>query len=102
MRLFSTGWLRAGSVVMPWRGILRGFYFALALWLVISLWAISHLLVYETVAAVATRDQLFWHIYTLRGFLGYGATVGLLNRKSSRPRNALSEQGQTTTKETTR
>ena len=70
------------QVIMPSKGILRGLFFAFALWLVISLWAISHPFVYETVAAVATRDQLFWHIYTLGGFLGYGATVGLLSRRS--------------------
>jgi len=78
------------QAIMPSKGILRGLIFAFALWLVISLWAISHPLVYET---VATRDQLFWHIYTLGGFLGYGATVGLLNRKSNQTRNATSEQG---------
>jgi hypothetical protein len=70
------------QVVLPSKGILRGLFFAFALWLVISLWAISHPLVYETVASVATRDQLFWNIYTLGGFLFYGAAIGLLNRKS--------------------
>jgi len=77
------------QAIVPSKGIWRGLIFAFALWLVISLWAISHPLVYET---VATRDQLFWHIYTLGGFLGYGATVGLLNRKSDQRRNASSEQ----------
>jgi hypothetical protein len=81
------------QVVVKSKGILRGLFFALALWLVISLWAISHPLVYETVAAIATRDQLFWHIYTLGGFIGYGATLGLLNRKSDRPKNTKSEKG---------
>jgi hypothetical protein len=31
--------------------------------------------------AVATRDRLFWHIYTFWGFLGYGAMLGWLSRK---------------------
>lgn len=78
------------QAIMPAKGILRGLIFAFALWLVISLWAISHPLVYET---VATRDQLFWHIYTLGGFLGYGAPVGLLNRNRAQPKNATSKQG---------
>jgi hypothetical protein len=67
---------------LPARGVLRGLTFALVLWLLISLWAISHPLVYEGMAAVATRDRLFWHIYTLGGFLGFGAVMGQLNRKS--------------------
>jgi hypothetical protein len=35
------------QVIMPSKGILRGLFFALALWLVISLWSISHPLMYE-------------------------------------------------------
>ena len=80
------------QTLLPLKGILRGLLFALALWLVISLWAISHPLVYDT-AAVATRDQLFWHIYSFGGFLVYGATVGLLCRRSDRPKDILPEQG---------
>jgi hypothetical protein len=66
---------------LPARGGLRGFFYAAVLWLVISLWALSHPLVYEGAAAIATRDRLFWHIYTLGGFLGYGAMLGWLSRK---------------------
>jgi hypothetical protein len=77
---------------IPSKGILRGLIFAFALWLTISLWAISHPLVYEGVTTVVTRDQLFWNIYTLGGFLGYGVTIGLLSRKSNQPKNTTSEQ----------
>jgi hypothetical protein len=63
--------------VVPFRGVLRGILFTLGLWLIISLWGVSHPLVYET---VATSDRLFWHIYTLGGFLGYGLALGLLTR----------------------
>lgn len=78
---------------IPSKGIPRGLIFALALWLMISLWAISHPLVYEGAATVTARDQVFWHIYTLGGFLGYGLALGLLSRKRNRLKNAAPEQG---------
>jgi hypothetical protein len=66
---------------LPAKGVLRGLVFALALWLLVSLWAISHPLIYEGMKAVATRDRLFWHVYTLGGFLGFGAVLGWLSRR---------------------
>ena len=81
------------QVILPRKGILRGLFFAIFLWLVISLWANSHPFTYDFATAFATRDQLFWHIYTLGGFLGYGATVGLMGRGSDRSEGIPNEQG---------
>jgi hypothetical protein len=81
------------QVMVPWRGILRGLLYALFMWLVICLWSISHPFTYDFATAFATRDQLFWHIYSLGGFLGYGATVGLMSRGSDRPKHITAEQG---------
>jgi hypothetical protein len=58
--------------------VLYGLLFSFLLWLIISLWSISHPLVYES---IATKDQLFWHIYTLGGFLIYGLTIGAIFKK---------------------
>ena len=63
---------------LPLKGFFRGVLFAVVLWLVVSLWGISHPLVYETIVA---RHQMFWEIYTLGGFLGYGVALGSLARK---------------------
>ena len=51
-----------------------GLTYAACLWLVVFLWGLSHPLVYETVSA---RDELFWLVYTLGGFLGFGAALGV-------------------------
>jgi type IV secretory pathway TrbD component len=63
---------------MNFAGALKGLLFGFLLWLIISLWDISHPLMYES---VATKDQLFWNIYTLGGFLAYGAIVGFIFKK---------------------
>ena len=63
---------------MNFVGILKGLLFGFLLWLIISLWGISHPLMYES---IATKDQLFWNIYTLGGFLAYGAIVGFIFKK---------------------
>ena len=57
---------------------LTGLMFSFILWFVITLWSISHPLVYET---IATKDQLFWTIYTLGGFLTYGLVIGGIFKK---------------------
>jgi hypothetical protein len=59
-------------------GLVNGLVFSFSLWLIIALWSISHPLVYES---IATKDQLFWHIYTLGGFLSYGITIGGIFKK---------------------
>lgn len=81
------------QTILPLKGVLRGLLFALFLWLVISLWSISHPFTYDFATAFATRDQLFWHIYSLGGFLGYGATVGIMGRGSDRSEDTTTEQG---------
>ena len=59
-------------------GALRGLLYAVILWLIISLWGISHPLVY---GSIDVRNQLFWNIYTLGGFLAYGITLGFMCRR---------------------
>ncbi|MCD4734767.1 MAG: hypothetical protein K8R53_01865, partial [Bacteroidales bacterium] len=59
-------------------GARKGLLYGFLLWLLISLWGISHPLMYES---IATKDQLFWNIYTLGGFLAYGAIVGFIFKK---------------------
>lgn len=59
--------------------VLKGFLFGFLLWLIISLWDISHPLLYNN--NFANKNQLFWNIYTLGGFLFYGLSVGLIYKK---------------------
>ncbi len=61
-------------------GINTGVLYGIALWVVISLWGISHPLMYES---IATKNQLFWHIYTLGGFFAYGLTIGVISKRWS-------------------
>ena len=60
-------------------GMLKGLLFGLVLWFLISLWNLSHPLVYGPFDA---RNQIFWLVYTLGGFLGYGLAVGFIHSKS--------------------
>ena len=53
-------------------GLLAGFVF----WFLISLWNLSHPLVY---GPPPDRDSLFWLVYTLGGFLALGASLGLVH-----------------------
>ena len=72
-------WLYSKFLVLTTKsGVLYGLLFSFSLWLIISLWSISHPLVYES---IATKDQLFWNIYTLGGFLFYGLTIGGIFKK---------------------
>ena len=57
-----------------------GLVYAACLWLVVYLWGLSHPLIYGTVSA---RDELFWLVYSLGGFLGFGAALGTLYRRRS-------------------
>lgn len=56
------------------QGIIYGFIF----WLVISLWNLSHPLIYES---IDITNQLFWLLYTLWGFLAYGGIVGYFYKR---------------------
>ena len=60
-------------------GGLAGLKYGFLLWLAISLWNISHPLVY---GSINNRDQLFWLVYSLWGFLAFGYTVGLFYKRS--------------------
>jgi hypothetical protein len=50
------------------KGVVYGFLF----WLAISLWNLSHPVTYDS---AMNRDQLFWLLYTLWGFLAYGGAL---------------------------
>jgi hypothetical protein len=63
-------------------GIIYGFVF----WLVISLWNLSHPLMYNS---IINPDQTFWLLYTLWGFLGYGATVGFFYKRLIKKQNSI-------------
>jgi hypothetical protein len=60
-------------------GPLKGLEYSFVFWLVISLWNISHPLLYET---MNYTDQAFWLLYTLIGFLGFGFTLGFFCKKT--------------------
>ena len=55
-----------------------GIKYGFLLWLAISLWNISHPLIYDS---INDKDQLFWLVYSLFGFLAYGYTLGYLYKK---------------------
>ncbi|MFQ5891378.1 MAG: hypothetical protein ACE5HW_01120 [Candidatus Methanofastidiosia archaeon] len=66
-------------------GALKGLYYGFWLWLIISLWNVSHPLVY---GSIDIRDQIFWLIYTIGGFLTYGATLGYVHKRMDRKKGA--------------
>ena len=61
-------------------GALAGLKYAFPLWVVVYLWGLSHPLVYEGCASVLNRNQLFWMVYSLGGFLGLGIAFGWLRK----------------------
>jgi hypothetical protein len=62
-------------------GIGPGLASAFAFWLVIGLWNLSHPLVY---GSLKVRDQVFWLLYQLVGFLAFGAMLGHIYRRRER------------------
>ena len=54
--------------------------YAFAFWLIITLWNLSHPVVYGT---LNVHDQTFWILYQLVGFLGFGAVLGHLYKRST-------------------
>jgi len=58
----------------------RGLKYGLVLWLVVWLWNISHPIVYGSAVG---RDQIFWLVYSLAGFLGLGGALGFMRRRLS-------------------
>jgi hypothetical protein len=62
-------------------GSLDGMKLAFSFWFLISLWSLSHPLVY---GSVNVPDQTFWMLYQLVGFLGFGAVLGYLHKRRAR------------------
>jgi hypothetical protein len=60
-----------------------GLLYAFILWLVISLWNLSHPLVYD-LDTINWQDKIFWMIYTLGGFLGYGFAIGVAYKRHAK------------------
>lgn len=69
-------------------GMLKGLVYGFVFWLVISLWNISHPLIYGT---VNVPDQTFWLLYQLIGFLAFGATLGYIYKKRTKRELVASE-----------
>jgi len=57
---------------------LSGIKYSFLFWLIISLWNLSHPLLYES---INYENQIFWLLYTLCGFLGFGFTLCLLYKR---------------------
>ena len=62
-------------------GVINGFKYGFVFWLLMSLWNISHPLVYGT---VNVPDQTFWLFYQLVGYLAFGATLGYIYKKRAK------------------
>lgn len=63
-------------------GMLDGLKWAFGLWLVMFLWGVSHPLVY---GSQNPRDLVFWWIYSLGGFLGFGLFIGYAYKRFAKP-----------------
>jgi hypothetical protein len=61
-------------LISPFHGLKYGFL----LWLIFTLWDISHPVVY---GSINNKDQLFWLLYSLCGFLAFGFSLGSLYKK---------------------
>ena len=61
----------------------QGIKYAFIFWLVISLWNLSHPLMYES---INYTHQLFWLLYTLFGFLSFGYILGLKYKRFEKER----------------
>ncbi|MBE9509404.1 MAG: hypothetical protein IMY71_00890 [Bacteroidetes bacterium] len=60
---------------------LAGLKYGFFLWFAISIWNLSHPLIY---GSINNKDQLFWLIYSLCGFLAYGYSLGYLYKRISK------------------
>jgi hypothetical protein len=61
-------------------GIRDGLLYAFLLWVVVYLWGLSHPLVYEMRWSI-DKNQIFWMVYTLGGYLGLGFAFGGLRKR---------------------
>ena len=68
---------------------LNGLKYGFIFWLIISLWDISHPLVY---GSGITQDRLFWIVYTLFGFLTFGYVLGLIYKRRQDNNKAIVSQ----------
>jgi hypothetical protein len=62
-------------------GIFHGIKYGLVFWFLISLWNLSHPVVYGN---LNVHDQLFWVFYQLVGYLAFGGTLGYIYKKRAR------------------
>lgn len=60
------------------KGPIQGVKYAFFFWLVISLWNLSHPLMYES---IDLPNQMFWLLYTLCGFLSFGYVLGFIHKR---------------------
>ena len=63
------------------KGPIQGMKYAFIFWFVLSLWNLSHPLLYESINYL---NQLFWLLYTLCGFLSFGYILGLKYKRLER------------------
>jgi hypothetical protein len=71
-------------------GAIHGMKYAFSFWLLMTLWSLSHPLVY---GSVNVPDQTFWILYQLVGFLGFGAVLGYLHKRRARKGLPAAEGG---------
>lgn len=69
-------------------GAIHGMRYGFAFWILITLWDLSHPLVY---GSINPPDQIFWVLYELVGFLGFGGVLGYLCKRRER-RNVSTEE----------
>jgi hypothetical protein len=62
-------------------GAVEGLKYGFCFWLLIALWGLSHPLVY---GPINIKDQVFWLLYQLVGYLAFGAAVGYIYKKRIR------------------
>jgi hypothetical protein len=62
-------------------GAIHGLKYGFGLWFLTTLWNLSHPLVY---GSINVPDQIFWTLYQLAGFLGFGATLGYIYKRRAR------------------
>jgi hypothetical protein len=72
------------------RGALQGMRYAFSFWLLLTLWSLSHPVVYGT---LNVPDQTFWVLYQLVGFLGFGAVLGALYKRRAGKAQTAAEVG---------
>jgi hypothetical protein len=63
---------------------LAGLKYGFVFWLAMSLWNISHPLIY---GSFESQDRLFWLVYSLFGFLALGYGMGWFYRRYSKKDN---------------